>query len=114
MPVQLLKLTCTSHSSASGHFETHNLYTYTDELQPLYTNSSHNTFEVIHLKFPGGYYKGTNCLFMEQNVQMFTLSGLRDRRDFDVTSPAAEKSRSASEEVAYTAKLRLATIANIG
>ena len=51
---------------------------------------------------------------MEQNVQMFTLSGVRESRYLDVTSPAAEKSRSASADVAYTAKLRLATIAKIG
>ena len=73
------------------------------------TTQRHTLF---HLR--GGCYKGTNCLFIEQNVQIFTLSGVRDSLDFDVTSPAAEKSRSASEEVAYTAKFRLATIAKNG
>ena len=51
---------------------------------------------------------------MEQNVQIFTLSGVRDNLYLDVTNPAAEKSRSASDDVAYTAKFRLATIAKIG
>jgi hypothetical protein len=45
---------------------------------------------------------------------MLTLSDVRERRYFDATRPAAEKSRSASADVAYTAKLRRATMAKIG
>jgi hypothetical protein len=51
---------------------------------------------------------------MLQKVQIFMLSGLKESRCLLATKPAAEKSRSASEEVAYTAKLRRATFAKIG
>jgi hypothetical protein len=53
-------------------------------------------------------------LLIEQKVQIFTLSGVRDSLYLDATSPAAEKSRSASDEVAYTDKFLRATIAKIG
>lgn len=47
-------------------------------------------------------------------MQIFKLAGVRESLYFDVTNPAAEKSLSDSADVAYTAKLRRATMAKIG
>lgn len=63
---------------------------------------------------PSGASFGIYPEFKEQNVQMLTDSQLSPSLHFDVTNPAALKSRSASAEVLYTLMMRRATIPSKG